>query len=102
MWGTGRVKTLPPGVHGGILARRDLPEPLEAVGKPSISLIDVVRMSCTWKFCAYSQFEWLAVLSTGIAINTLPASTLSLIVRIRRVRASLSAKLEHKCKSTDS
>lgn len=50
MWGTGRVKTLHPGVHGGILARRDLPEHLEAVGKHKISLIDVVRISCTWKF----------------------------------------------------
>lgn len=50
MWGTGRVKTLHPGVHGGILARRDLPEHLEAVGKHNISLIDVVRISCTWKF----------------------------------------------------
>lgn len=50
LWGTGRVKTLHPGVHGGILARRDLPEHLEAVGKHNISLIDVVRISCTWKF----------------------------------------------------
>ena len=41
--GTGRVKTLHPGVHGGILARRDLPKHLEAVGKHNISLIDVVR-----------------------------------------------------------
>ncbi|CAL8462205.1 g1736 [Coccomyxa elongata] len=38
----GRVKTLHPGVHGGILARRDLPEHLDAVGKHNISLIDVV------------------------------------------------------------
>ncbi len=43
---TGRVKTLHPGVHGGILARRDLPEHLDAVGKHKISLIDVVRSLC--------------------------------------------------------
>ena len=39
----GRVKTLHPGVHGGILARRDLQEHLDAVQQHSISLIDVVR-----------------------------------------------------------
>jgi len=38
----GRVKTLHPGVHGGILARRDLQEHLDAVNQHSISLIDVV------------------------------------------------------------
>ncbi|CAK0736296.1 hypothetical protein CVIRNUC_000723 [Coccomyxa viridis] len=38
----GRVKTLHPGVHGGILARRDLQEHLDAVQQHSISLIDVV------------------------------------------------------------
>lgn len=40
------MKTLHPGVHGGILARRDLPEHLDAVGKHNISLIDVVRSLC--------------------------------------------------------
>ena len=38
----GRVKTLHPGVHGGILARRDLQEHLDAMKQQSISLIDVV------------------------------------------------------------
>ncbi len=40
----GRVKTLHPGVHGGILARRDLPEhmaTLEAHGLPPIDLVVV-------------------------------------------------------------
>ena len=40
----GRVKTLHPGVHGGILARRDLQEHLDAVQQHSISLIDVVSV----------------------------------------------------------
>ena len=38
----GRVKTLHPGVHGGILARRDLPEHLAALAGHNIGLIDLV------------------------------------------------------------
>ena len=38
----GRVKTLHPMVHGGILARRDLPGHMEELGKHKIELIDMV------------------------------------------------------------
>ncbi len=38
----GRVKTLHPAVHGGLLARRDLPEHLAAIGEHGIGLIDLV------------------------------------------------------------
>ncbi len=38
----GRVKTLHPGVHGGLLARRDLPEHMEAIKKHGITPIDLV------------------------------------------------------------
>src|SRR2546425_11157180 len=38
----GRVKTLPPRVHGGILARRDVPEHLTALEKHGIAPIDLV------------------------------------------------------------
>jgi phosphoribosylaminoimidazolecarboxamide formyltransferase/IMP cyclohydrolase len=38
----GRVKTLHPGVHGGILHRRDLPEHVAAVSEHGISPIDMV------------------------------------------------------------
>ena len=38
----GRVKTLHPRLHGGILARRDHPEDLEAAGAHGIGLVDVV------------------------------------------------------------
>ncbi len=38
----GRVKTLHPKVHGGILARRDLPEHLAAIEKAGIPPIDLV------------------------------------------------------------
>jgi phosphoribosylaminoimidazolecarboxamide formyltransferase/IMP cyclohydrolase len=38
----GRVKTLHPAVHGGLLARRDLPEHLAAIAEHGIGLIDVV------------------------------------------------------------
>jgi phosphoribosylaminoimidazolecarboxamide formyltransferase/IMP cyclohydrolase len=38
----GRVKTLHPKVHGGILARRDLPEHLAAIEKAGIPRIDLV------------------------------------------------------------
>ena len=38
----GRVKTLHPKVHGGILARRDLPEHLATIAEHGIPLIDLV------------------------------------------------------------
>ena len=38
----GRVKTLHPAVHGGILARRDRPDDLEAIASQGICPIDVV------------------------------------------------------------
>jgi hypothetical protein len=36
------VKTLHPGVHGGILARRDLPDHMAAIAAHDISTIDIV------------------------------------------------------------
>src|SRR5882672_11110592 len=38
----GRVKTLHPLLHGGILARRDRPDDLEALARHGIGLIDIV------------------------------------------------------------
>ncbi len=38
----GRVKTLHPAVHGGLLARRDLPEHMAAISQHGISPIDLV------------------------------------------------------------
>src|SRR6266852_2391344 len=38
----GRVKTLHPALHGGILARRDHPDDLAALGRLGIGLVDVV------------------------------------------------------------
>jgi phosphoribosylaminoimidazolecarboxamide formyltransferase/IMP cyclohydrolase len=38
----GRVKTLHPAVHGGILARRDHPDDLAAIAAQGIGLVDVV------------------------------------------------------------
>src|SRR5258705_1884726 len=38
----GRVKTLHPRIHGGILARRDVPEHLASLGKHGITPIDLV------------------------------------------------------------
>ena len=38
----GRVKTLHPAVHGGLLARRDLPEHMAAIGEHDIAPIDLV------------------------------------------------------------
>ena len=38
----GRVKTLHPAVHGGLLARRDLPEHMAAIGEHGIAPIDLV------------------------------------------------------------
>src|ERR1044071_4720293 len=38
----GRVKTLHPALHGGILARRDRPDDLAALGLHGIGLVDVV------------------------------------------------------------
>jgi phosphoribosylaminoimidazolecarboxamide formyltransferase/IMP cyclohydrolase len=38
----GRVKTLHPAVHGGLLARRDLPEHMSAIAEHDIGTIDMV------------------------------------------------------------
>ena len=38
----GRVKTLHPAVHGGILARRDLPQHLDELARSHIEIIDIV------------------------------------------------------------
>jgi phosphoribosylaminoimidazolecarboxamide formyltransferase/IMP cyclohydrolase len=41
----GRVKTLHPAVHGGLLARRDLPEHMSALHDHKIALIDLVAVN---------------------------------------------------------
>jgi phosphoribosylaminoimidazolecarboxamide formyltransferase/IMP cyclohydrolase len=41
----GRVKTLHPAVHGGILARRDLPQHLAELAKNHITTIDIVAVN---------------------------------------------------------
>ena len=41
----GRVKTLHPAVHGGLLARRDSPEHMKALAEQKISPIDLVAVS---------------------------------------------------------
>jgi phosphoribosylaminoimidazolecarboxamide formyltransferase/IMP cyclohydrolase len=41
----GRVKTLHPAVHGGLLARRDLPEHMEAIAAQGIGPIDLVAVN---------------------------------------------------------
>jgi phosphoribosylaminoimidazolecarboxamide formyltransferase/IMP cyclohydrolase len=58
----GRVKTLHPGVHGGLLARRDLPAHLSAIGDHNISLIDILvvnlypfRQTVTGANCTYES-----------------------------------------------
>src|SRR5471030_3343529 len=38
----GRVKTLHPAIHGGLLARRDLPEHMAAIAAHGIQAIDLV------------------------------------------------------------
>src|SRR5690349_2387706 len=41
----GRVKTLHPVVHGGLLARRDLPEHMQAIAEHDIAPIDLVAVN---------------------------------------------------------
>src|SRR5438093_110670 len=41
----GRVKTLHPGVHGGLLARRDVPEHMKAIEAHRITPIDLVAVN---------------------------------------------------------
>lgn len=41
----GRIKTLHPAVHGGLLARRDVPEHMEALRRHSINTIDLVAVN---------------------------------------------------------
>ena len=42
----GRVKTLHPVIHGGLLARRDLPEHMDAIKAHNIGTIDIRRRAC--------------------------------------------------------
>jgi phosphoribosylaminoimidazolecarboxamide formyltransferase/IMP cyclohydrolase len=41
----GRVKTLHPAIHGGLLARRDLPEHVKALAEHNIATIDLVAVN---------------------------------------------------------
>src|SRR5688572_21724774 len=41
----GRVKTLHPAVHGGLLARRDTPEHMQAIEQHGIAPIDLVAVN---------------------------------------------------------
>src|SRR5262249_22255454 len=41
----GRVKTLHPAIHGGLLARRDLPEHMDAIKEKGIATIDLVAVN---------------------------------------------------------
>ena len=41
----GRVKTLNPKIHGGILARRDIPKHMEELKKLGINTIDIVAVN---------------------------------------------------------
>ena len=41
----GRVKTLHPMIHGGLLARRDLPEHMAAAGQHGITMIDILAVN---------------------------------------------------------
>ncbi|MEE9529153.1 MAG: bifunctional phosphoribosylaminoimidazolecarboxamide formyltransferase/IMP cyclohydrolase, partial [Dehalococcoidia bacterium] len=41
----GRVKTLHPAVHGGILARRDLPQHMDELVQNQIEAIDIVAVN---------------------------------------------------------
>lgn len=54
----GRVKTLHPAIHGGLLARRGLPDHMEQVQKLNIGLIDVVIINL-YPFKATAQKPWV-------------------------------------------
>ena len=41
----GRVKTLHPAIHGGLLARRDVPEHMAALEKHGLGTIDLVAVT---------------------------------------------------------
>ena len=62
---SGRVKTLHPGVHGGILARRDLQEHMDALDQHSIALIDVVSQSCPSKGPSRYELHSLQLFHSG-------------------------------------
>src|SRR4249919_1138972 len=55
----GRVKTLHPAVHGGILARRDHPDDLQAIAGLGIQPIDVVVVNL-YPFAQTAKREGLA------------------------------------------
>ena len=50
----GRVKTLHPNIHAGILARRDIKEHMDAIAEKGIKTIDSPRRNCfneLWDIC---------------------------------------------------
>ena len=53
----GRVKTLHPNIHGGLLARRDLDSHLEAAKDNNIELIDLVAVSYTHLTDSFSRSD---------------------------------------------
>lgn len=61
----GRVKTLHPGVHGGILARRDTPDHMAAIDAAGISPIDVVVVNL-YPFRATVTAEPAPAFETGV------------------------------------
>jgi len=56
----GRVKTLHPGVHGGILAIRSNPTHMDAIKQHNIQTIDLVRFAeqCLLEF-SNAELSWV-------------------------------------------
>jgi phosphoribosylaminoimidazolecarboxamide formyltransferase/IMP cyclohydrolase len=106
----GRLKTLHPKVHGGLLARRDLPEHLAAITDAGIELIDLVvvnlypfqqtiaRPGCTFEEAIENidiggptMVRAAAKNHAGVAVVTDPGDYAALLEEMRANDAHLSA-----------
>jgi phosphoribosylaminoimidazolecarboxamide formyltransferase/IMP cyclohydrolase len=106
----GRVKTLHPKIHGGILARRDLPEHMAAIKEAGTEPIDLVvvnlypftqtiaRADCTFADAIEnidiggpSMVRAAAKNHGGVAVVTDPADYGSILDELKRTQGALSA-----------
>src|SRR3954454_14222512 len=76
----GRVKTLHPHIHGGILARRDRPDHLHAIAQLGIEPIDVGEFNL-YPFAKTSRHPDVAFDDESLQIDTRPPS---LVLRVAK------------------
>ena len=81
----GRLKTLHPALHGGILARRDRPDDLDALARHGIGLVDIVVVNL------YPFAKAAAIAATLLTPSAVSRMAWIMIGRVTLWRASSCA-----------